>query len=190
VDAYPTRDIYDAHNFISWADTERDLSAWLSNSMQHESLKQIYSVEETVLNCGDPEMLKIWERLQTSDHFYYMCTKFWNDGDVHKYFSPYDSPYDAYMFYMNVFSDLECKLNELKDRKENSSVPSAADQINIEFPQEVYAALEEIPKHNALKFITNVYNDIERRLIELKDDLHTHQISIEFPSEKLKALSS
>jgi alpha-amylase len=107
IETYPTRGIYDAHNFISWADTERDLSAWLSNSMQHEAAKRIFSLEEKVKTSGNPDLLAVWEKLQTSDHFYYMCTKFWNDGDVHKYFSPFDSPYDAYMFYMNVFSDLE-----------------------------------------------------------------------------------
>lgn len=111
IDRYPARGIYDAHNCISWADTERDLSAWMSNAMQQEAIRRIYSLEKQVISCGDPDLLKVWEHLQTSDHFYYMCTKFWNDGDVHKYFSPYDSPYDAYMYYMNVFSDLECTLN-------------------------------------------------------------------------------
>lgn len=118
INSYPTRGIYDAHDFISWADMERDLSAWLSNSMQKEAMKRIYSIENEVLACGNPDILRVWERLQTSDHFYYMCTKFWNDGDVHKYFSPYDSPYDAYMYFMNVFSDLECTLKELKNNVE------------------------------------------------------------------------
>jgi alpha-amylase len=118
IDAYPARDVYDAHNFTSWADTERDLSAWLSNSMQHESAKRIFSIESDIKSCNDPELLNVWERLQTSDHFYYMCTKFWSDGDVHKYFSPYDSPYEAYMYFMNSFSDLECILkNKLKKTK-------------------------------------------------------------------------
>lgn len=121
ISSYPARDIYDAHNFISWADTERDLSAWLSNSMQQEAVKRIYSIEKEVLNFGDPDILKVWEHLQTSDHYYYMCTKFWNDGDVHKYFSPYDSPYDAYMYFMNVFSDLECMLMNTREKKKNSS---------------------------------------------------------------------
>ena len=86
-------------DFSSWADSERDLSAWLSNSMQREAIKQIYAIEQEVLTCGNPAIIKVWERLQTSDHYYYMCTKFWSDGDVHKYFSPFDSPYDAYIFY-------------------------------------------------------------------------------------------
>jgi alpha-amylase len=119
VDCYPVRDTYDAHNFTSWADTERDLSAWLSNTMQKEAMKRIYSIEQDILRCGNPGLLNIWERLQTSDHFYYMCTKFWSDGDVHKYFSPYDSPYDAYLYYMNVFSDLECRVKEAIKKKES-----------------------------------------------------------------------
>ncbi len=134
--SYPTRDTYDAHNFTSWADTERDLSAWLSNSMQLEAIKQIYSVEESVKACGDHEILKVWERLQTSDHFYYMCTKFWNDGDVHKYFSPFESPYDAYLYYMNVFSDLECRLKEIEE-KDKLEIHQA-NQIPIQFPTEAH----------------------------------------------------
>jgi alpha-amylase len=114
--SYPARDVYDAHHFTSWADMERDLSAWLSNSMQKEAMNRIYSIEKDVLNCNDPGILNVWERLQTSDHYYYMCTKFWNDGDVHKYFSPYDSPYDAYLYFMNAFSDLECRLKSLRKK--------------------------------------------------------------------------
>jgi alpha-amylase len=121
VEAYPTRGIYDAHNFISWADTERDLSAWLSNSMQQEAMKRIYSIEKEVLECDNLDLLRVWERLQTSDHFYYMCTKFWNDGDVHKYFSPFDSPYDAYIYFMNIFSDLECSVKALRKKSRKRS---------------------------------------------------------------------
>jgi alpha-amylase len=117
IDAYPARDTYDAHNFTSWADTERDLSAWLSNSMQQEAIKRIYAIEKEVKECNDPDLLKVWERLQTSDHYYYMCTKFWNDGDVHKYFSPFESPYDAYMYFMNVYSDLECTVRSHKKKE-------------------------------------------------------------------------
>lgn len=147
--SYPARDTYDAHSFTSWADTERDLSAWLSNSMQHEAINQIYSLEEVVMASRDPEALKIWERLQTSDHYYYMCTKFWNDGDVHKYFSPFDSPYDAYMYFMNVFSDLECRLKDLK--QEETSNIFQQDQISIEFPLEELNVLEESENTNSSK---------------------------------------
>jgi alpha-amylase len=114
---YPTRGVYDAHNFTSWADMERDLSAWLSNPLQNEAMRRIFSLEEKVKEKNDPDLLNVWEKLQTSDHFYYMCTKFWSDGDVHKYFSPYDSPYDAYIYYMNVFSDFENRLNNATKEK-------------------------------------------------------------------------
>ncbi|MBX9851249.1 MAG: glycoside hydrolase family 57 protein [Cytophagaceae bacterium] len=104
---YPAKGIYDVHHTISWADTERDLSAWLSNSMQAESLSKLYSLEEDVKRTRNKNLLEIWSRLQISDHFYYMCTKYWADGVVHKYFSPYNSPYDSYIYFINALSDLE-----------------------------------------------------------------------------------
>jgi alpha-amylase len=123
IDTYPVRGSYDAHSYISWADMERDLSAWLSNPMQQEAMKRIFSLEEKVKAIGDAKLLDVWEKLQTSDHFYYMCTKFWSDGDVHKYFSPYDSPYDAYIYYMNVFSDLENIVNVAYAEKKQKAIP-------------------------------------------------------------------
>ena len=77
---------------VTWADTERDLSAWLGNSMQHEALKAIYDLKEGVLASDDEDLISDWRRLLTSDHLYYMSTKHLNDGGVHQYFSPYDSP--------------------------------------------------------------------------------------------------
>jgi alpha-amylase len=97
---------YDVHNFISWADMERDLSAWQGNRIQGAALDAIYALEEAVKKTGNPVLLEIWRRLQTSDHFYYMSTKYWSDGDVHKYFSPYDSPYEAYRRYSHALCDL------------------------------------------------------------------------------------
>jgi alpha-amylase len=96
---------------VTWADTERDLSAWLGNSMQHEAMRNIYEMTDSVLNSGDTHLIGDWRRLQTSDHVYYMCTKYWNDGDVHAYFSAYDSPYDAFLYYMNALRDLRFRLN-------------------------------------------------------------------------------
>jgi alpha-amylase len=113
IDAYPARDEYDCPDFTSWADAERDLSAWLSNNMEKEAMKRIYDLEKKVMDTGNKDLIDTWGKLQTSDHFYYMCTKFWSDGDVHKYFSPYDSPYEAYIFYMNVFSDFESTVSKL-----------------------------------------------------------------------------
>ena len=107
INAYPTRGEYDVHNLSSWADIERDLSAWLGNSLQYDSMERIYSLEKKIKDTNDDTILDTWARLLTSDHFYYMCTKYWNDGDVHKYFSHYNTPYDAYINYMNVVTDLE-----------------------------------------------------------------------------------
>ncbi|MFN4084153.1 MAG: glycoside hydrolase family 57 protein [Bacteroidia bacterium] len=111
-DRYEARDIYDAHNFISWADTERDLSAWIGNPMQNEAIAKIYDLENAVYDAKDKYLIDVWQKMLTSDHFYYMTTKFWADGDVHKYFSPYDSPYDAYVYYMNSLADLKLEIEK------------------------------------------------------------------------------
>jgi alpha-amylase len=96
----------DVPHLISWADTERDLSAWLGNAMQSNALHEVYRLEKKVKETGDESILKDWRKLQTSDHFYYMCTKYFADGDVHKYFNPFDSPYDSYINFMNVLGNL------------------------------------------------------------------------------------
>jgi alpha-amylase len=90
---------------ISWADEERDLTAWLGNDLQNEAFSKLYELEAKVKKIDDPEIQRDWNYLQTSDHFYYMCTKFFSDGAVHSYFSHYETPYDAFINYMNVLSD-------------------------------------------------------------------------------------
>lgn len=95
---------------VTWADTERDLTAWLGNSMQHEAMRHIYALEDDILQSGDEALIGDWRRMTTSDHPYYMCTKWFTDGDVHAYFSPYDSPYDAFLFYMNALRDIRYRL--------------------------------------------------------------------------------
>jgi len=97
---------------VTWADSERDLTAWLGNSMQQQALKHLYALEEDILRTEDAELIADWRRLQTSDHVYYMCTKWFTDGDVHAYFSPYESPYDAFLYYLNVIRDLRWRLHE------------------------------------------------------------------------------
>lgn len=97
---------------ISWADEERDITSWLGNELQDEAFGKLYSTWEKVMDCKDPNLLKDWGRLQTSDHFYYMCTKWFSDGAVHKYFNPYSSPYDAFINYMNVLSDFIIRLED------------------------------------------------------------------------------
>lgn len=96
---------------ISWADEERDLTAWLGNELQDEAFSKLYELESRVKSLNDEKIWKDWLYLQTSDHFYYMCTKWFSDGDVHKYFNPYETPYDAFINYMNVLSDFIQRLD-------------------------------------------------------------------------------
>jgi alpha-amylase len=97
---------------ISWADEERDITAWLGNELQAAALDKLYSLAGKVNKCEDDQIKKDWEYLQSSDHFYYMATKFFSDGAVHAYFNPYETPYDAFMNYMNVLSDFEIRLRK------------------------------------------------------------------------------
>ena len=98
---------------VTWADSERDLSAWLSNSMQKSAEEQIYALRKQVLEFNDLELTADWRRMTTSDHPYAMCTKYSNDGDVHAYFSAYSSPYEAFMYFMNVVRDIEYRISDI-----------------------------------------------------------------------------
>jgi alpha-amylase len=133
VKAFEAVDEIDVPHLMSWADTERDLSAWLGNPMQSNAIHELYRLEKTIIGLGDKKLLNDWRKLQTSDHFYYMCTKYFADGDVHKYFNPYDSPYDSYINFMNVLDHLNdrCMQNAVPKkrsglRKPNSSPITAA----------------------------------------------------------------
>ena len=75
-------------------------------------------MEKSIKQANNEELLEDWRKLTTSDHFYYMCTKFWSDGDIHAYFSPYQSPYEAFIYYMNVLKDVECRLQQFETVKE------------------------------------------------------------------------
>jgi len=97
----------DSENVVSWADNERDTSAWLGNDMQHSAWTELTSLEKSVKELQDPEILRAWRHLQNSDHLYYCCTKSLSDQDVHNYFSPYESPFDSYINYMNILQDLK-----------------------------------------------------------------------------------
>lgn len=97
---------------VSWADQERDVSAWVENDMQQNAINSIYELLGTIKRKKRFDLLEAARRLTTSDHFYYMCTKYFQDGDVHKYFSPYDSPEQAYIYYINSLADLEERLND------------------------------------------------------------------------------
>ena len=97
---------------ITWADTERDLSAWMSNAMQNTAMQELYAMRKPILASNDPNLIADWRLLTTSDHAYSMCTKYWHDGDVHAYFSAYASPYESFMYFMNVLRDLDYRLLE------------------------------------------------------------------------------
>jgi alpha-amylase len=108
-----TLPVYDVDEPISWADIDRDLTAWRGNPLQYDTLRLIYSLEDKVIATQNEALIDDWRKLQTSDHFYYMCVKWSADGDVHKYFSPYDSPFEAYNRYSTVVTDLQNRLMKM-----------------------------------------------------------------------------
>ncbi len=111
---------------VSWADTERDLTAWLGNHMQKAANKALYELGPDVKRAaelGDPECLEDWRKLTTSDHVYYMCTKWFSDGDVHKYFSPYTTPHDAFIAFMNVLADLKARVRNVPRQPTETDSP-------------------------------------------------------------------
>jgi alpha-amylase len=123
--AYPSVGEIDVPHVLTWADTDRDLTAWVGNDIQKDAIGIIYRMEADVLKTKNAELIETWRRLQTSDHFYYMCTKWFQDGDVHAYFSPYESPYDAYIAFMNAISDLQLRVTEIL-RMSTEETPSVA----------------------------------------------------------------
>lgn len=112
VSKYKPVDVISVNDPISWADEERDTSAWLGNILQKEAFEKLYSVAERVRLCSDTRLKQDWNYLQASDHFYYMCTKHFADGAVHSHYSPYDSAYEAFTNYMNVLSDFIVRVEE------------------------------------------------------------------------------
>ena len=98
---------------MSWADEERDVTAWLGNDLQNEAFQKLYALAPKVKKAKSKDMEFVWHFMQNSDHFYYMATKWFSDGDVHSYFNPYDSAYEAFINYMNVLADFEIELGKL-----------------------------------------------------------------------------
>jgi alpha-amylase len=138
---------------ISWADEERDLSAWLGNEMQREAFDKLYSLLPRIEKCNDCELLKDWEYLQISDHLYYMCTKFFSDGEVHKYFNPYDSPYEAFINYMNVLSDFILRLDKLVPENEREVQLSNYQKLIDEKDEKIKELEAELEKKPTTKKI-------------------------------------
>ncbi len=134
---------------ISWADEERDLTAWLGNEMQEEAFNKLYALLPKIEKCTDPKLNDDWIYLQASDHFYYMCTKYFSDGDVHAYFNPYESPYQAFINYMNILSDFTLRLN--------AAVPESEEDQDI-------SNLTNLLTEKEAKIV-----ELEKRLKELRD---------------------
>ncbi|OIO64187.1 alpha-amylase [Candidatus Woesearchaeota archaeon CG1_02_57_44] len=135
----------DAPYPVSWADVERDTSAWTGNDMQRSSLAKLYLLKDEVESLQDPEALEIWRKLQTSDHFYYMCTKWFADGDVHKYFNPYESPYESYITMMNVLNDFAIMRQKKRREMTASSLSDSEAELDTQAQESLQpeAALEE-----------------------------------------------
>ena len=149
---------------ISWADEERDLTAWLGNELQDEAFDKLYELEPLVNKCRDDhQLIKDWEYLQTSDHFYYMCTKWFSDGDVHKYFNPYGTPYDAFVNYMNVLSDFIIRVEEsVKNQVKPIAEPKVIKQVvkkKVEVSPKIkykFVDLLTIPKQKLKNILANM----------------------------------
>ena len=113
----PTGVLYCTHA-MSWADEERDVTAWLGNDLQNEAFGKLYGLQEKVRELNHDDFNYVWNFMKASDHFYYMATKWFSDGDVHSYFNPYDSAYAAFINYMNVLSDFSNELDLALAEKE------------------------------------------------------------------------
>ncbi len=131
---------------ISWADEERDLSAWLGNDLQNEAFSKLYDLSGKVDQIDDPELIQDWQYLQASDHFYYMSTKWFSDGEVHAYFNPYKDPYDAFINYMNVLSDFELRLKKLVPDSTDNYEIKKLNQIIMEQQEEINQLKEKLKR--------------------------------------------
>ncbi len=123
VQSYQPVGIVDVPHVISWADIERDLSAWVGNAMQSNAIHELYRLEKKIKQTANEKIISDWRKLQVSDHFYYMCTKYFSDGDVHKYFNPYNSPYDSYINFMNVLGNLHNRCLKTSEEQAASLTP-------------------------------------------------------------------
>lgn len=113
IDRYPSAGVLDVPQPISWADPEHNLTNWVGNAMQLNALHELFKLEGPLKDHGDTDLLSDWRKLTTSDHFYYMCTKYWSNGSRHnRYFSPYESPYDSYINFMNVLDNIQSRVKE------------------------------------------------------------------------------
>ncbi len=152
---------------ISWADEERDLTAWLGNEMQKEAFNKLYALSDKMKYIKRADLQIIWRHLQTSDHFYYMSTKILSDGIVHDYFNPYDSPYDAFINYMNVLSDFTIQVNEAYE----NVIPKEPEEILQkikDYEQKIKNLYAELKKPVMIEKVKPVFAAIEKTKEDFK----------------------
>lgn len=166
---------------ISWADEERDITAWLGNELQAAALDKLYELADKVKRCNDPQMNRDWEYLQSSDHFYYMATKFFSDGAVHAYFNPYETPYDAFMNYMNVLSDFEIRVNRC--------LPDTDEQMQITRLDNLLHEKDKLIEKQAAE-INSLSRKKVRAELESEFSRKSHKSSSEDLADLLKASSA
>ena len=123
--AYQPVGVLHCPHVMSWADEERDVTAWLGNELQNEAFSKLYALKDKVKALKNADFEYVWNFMQTSDHFYYMATKWLSDGDVHSYFNPYGSSYEAFINYMNVLSDFEIEVEKALAAKKSRKKESA-----------------------------------------------------------------
>ncbi len=170
---------------ISWADEERDLTAWLGNELQDEAFEKLYALEPLVKNSDNPDIQRDWLYMQTSDHFYYMCTKWFSDGDVHKYFNPYGTPYEAFINYMNVLSDFIIRLEkESGSNKENFKNMKGSFEDFMDQTEEYVKKKVEKTKKSAKKILKDKDIDLDSirkmsnaKIKELLKDVDIEELS-------------
>ena len=185
---------------ISWADEERDLSAWLGNEMQDEAFEKLYQMAEKMEKVTDPAMNSDWLKLQTSDHFYYMCTKWFSDGDVHEYFNPYPSPYEAFINYMNVLADFQIRLEEYKyEAKDTNPLNITFEEIEAMSIAKLKKVLSQLEVEDIAKILSLTNESINEKIQKylgkkkqqaLSDMEEIKDYSIEQLSKTKKALQN
>ena len=131
---------------ISWADEERDVTAWLGNELQNDAFNKLYDQEEKLALLNDEALWSDFGHLQESDHFYYMCTKFFSDGAVHKYFNPYDTPYEAFINYMNVLSDFILRVDDAISVSDVNFAPAKKEKAPVKKAAPKKATAKAAPK--------------------------------------------
>lgn len=164
---------------ISWADEERDVTAWLGNEMQEEAFAKLKELSEKIHFIPDYHILRDWNYLQTSDHFYYMSTKILSDGMVHNYFNPYSSPYHAFINYMNILSDFALRVNEAYEKYRYDNKAEIEDLIK-QYQQKIDALKKRLKDPQAIEKMKPEYPVIEGSKLEIP--------AIDKTKEELKAL--